>query len=57
METRQRLRNSPRKEVEKLMMDVDHTISGPPYEELPMPDCIRALDEEFAAIFPTKIPG
>ena len=28
--TRQRLRNSPRKEVEKLMWDVDHTICGPP---------------------------
>ena len=22
-----------------------------------MPDCIRALNEEFAAIFPAKIPG
>ena len=55
--TRQRLRNSPRKEVEKLIKDVDHTICGPPCEELPMPDCIRALTEEFAAIFPEKIPG
>ena len=55
--TRQRLRNSPRKEVEKLIRDVDHTICGPPCEELPMPDCIRALNEEFAAIFPEKIPG
>ena len=55
--TRQRLRNSPRKEVEKLINDVDHTICGPPCEELPMPDCIRALNEEFAAIFPAKIPG
>ena len=55
--TRQRLRNSPRNEVEKLIMDVDHTICGPPCEELPMPDCIRALNEEFAAIFPEKIPG
>ena len=41
--TRQRLRNSPRKEVEKLIKDVDHTICGPPCEELPMPECIRAL--------------
>ena len=55
--TRQRLKNSPRKEVEKLIRDVDHTICGPPCEELPMPDCIRALNEEFAAIFPAKIPG
>ena len=55
--TRQRLRNSPRMEVEKLIKDVDHTICGPPCEELPMPDCIRALNEEFAAIFPAKIPG
>ena len=55
--TRQRLRNSPRKEVEKLIMDVDHTICGPPCEELHIPDCIRALNEEFAAIFPEKIPG
>ena len=39
--TRQRPRNSPRKEVEKLIRDVDHTICGPPYEELPMPECIR----------------
>ena len=22
-----------------------------------MPDCIKALNEEFAAIFPVKIPG
>ena len=55
--TRQRLRNSPRKEVEKLIMDVDHAICGPPCEELSMPDCIMALNEEFAAIFPAKIPG
>ena len=55
--TRQRLRNSPRKEVENLIKDVDHTICGPPCEELLMPDCIRALNEEFAAIFPAKIPG
>ena len=55
--TRQRLRNSPRNEVEKLIVDVDHTICGPPCEELPMPDCIRALNEGFAAIFPAKIPG
>ena len=54
--TRQRLRNSPRKEVKKLIMDVDHTICGTPCEELPTPDCIRALNEEFAAIFPAKIP-
>ena len=53
--TRQRLRNSPRKE--KLIKDVDHTICGPPCEELPMPDSIRELNEEFAAIFPEKIPG
>ena len=38
--TGQRLRNSPRNEVEKLIRDVDHTICGPPCEELPMPDCI-----------------
>ena len=43
--------------MEKLIKDVDHTICGPPCEELPMPDCIRALNEEFAAIFPEKIPG
>ena len=55
--TRQRLINSPRKEVEKLIRDVDHTICGPQCEELPMPDCIRALNEEFAAIFPAVIPG
>ena len=55
--TRQRLRNLPRKEVEKLIKDVDHTICGPPCEEFHMPDCIRALNEEFAAIFPEKIPG
>ena len=55
--TRQRLRNSPRKEVEKLIKDVDHTICGPPCEELPMPDCIKALNAEFAAIFPARIPG
>ena len=55
--TMQRLRNSPIKEVEKLIKDVDHTICGPPCEELPMPDCIMALNEEFAAIFPEKIPG
>ena len=55
--TKQRLRNSPRKEVEKLINDVDHIFCGVSCEELPMPDCIRALNEEFAAIFPTKIPG
>ena len=55
--TRQMLRNLPRKEVEKLIKDVDHTICGPLCEELPMPECIKALNEEFAAIFPTKIPG
>ena len=55
--TRQRLRNSPRNEVEKLIRDVDHTICGPPCEELHMPECIRALNEEFAVIFPAKIPG
>ena len=55
--TRQRLRNSSRNEVEKLIKDVDNTICGPPCEELTMPDCIRALNEEFAAIFPAKIPG
>ena len=55
--TRQRLRNSPRKEVEKLIRDVDHTICGPPCEELPMPDCIKALNEEFAAIFPSDDSG
>ena len=54
--TRQRLRNSPRKEVEKLIRDVDHTICGPPCEELPIPECIKALNEEFTAIFPEKIP-
>ena len=43
--------------MEKLIRDVYHTICGPPCEELPMPDCIKALNEEFAAIFPTKIPG
>ena len=41
--TRQRLRNLPRKEVEKLIKDVYHTICGPPCEELHMPECIRAL--------------
>ena len=55
--TRQRLRNSPRREVEKLIMDVDHTICGPPCEELPMLDRIMVLNEEFAAVFPEKIPG
>ena len=55
--TRQRLRNSPRKEVEKLIKDVDHTICCPPCEELPMPDCIRSLNEECAVIFPANIPG
>ena len=30
--TRQRLRNSPMKEVDKLIRDVDHTICGPPCE-------------------------
>ena len=54
--TRQMLRNLPRKEVEKLIKDVDHTICGPPCEELPMPDCIKAFTDELAAIFPTKIP-
>ena len=54
--TRQRLRNSPRKEVEKLIRDMDLTIYGPPCEELHMPECIRALNEEFAAIFLEKIP-
>ena len=54
--TRQRLRNSPRKEVEKLIRDVDNTICGPPCEELPMPDCTKALNEEFTAIFPTTLP-
>ena len=42
--------------MEKLIRDVDHTICGPPCEELPMPDCIMALNEEFAAIFPANIP-
>ena len=55
--TRQRLRNSPRKEVEKLIKDVDHTICGPQCEELPMPDCIMALNDEFAVIFPANISG
>ena len=55
--TKHRLRNSPWKEVEKLIKDVDHTICGPPCEERPIPYCIRALNEEFAAIFPAKIPG
>ena len=55
--TRQRLRNSPLKEVEKLIREVFHTICGPPYEELPMPDCIMALNEEFGAIFPAKNSG
>ena len=41
--------------MEKLIRDVDHTICGPPCEELPMLDCIRALNEEFEAIFPVKI--
>ena len=36
--TRQRLRNSPRNEVEKLIGDIYHTICGPLCEELPMPD-------------------
>ena len=54
---RQRQRNSPRKEVEKLIRDVDHTICGQPCEEVPIPDCIRALNEEFAEIFPEKIQG
>ena len=31
--------------------------NGPAFDEVPMPDCIRALNEEFAAIFPQKIPG
>ena len=43
--TKQRLMNSPRNKVEKLIRDVDHTICGPPCEELPMPDCIKALNE------------
>ena len=43
--------------MEKLIKDMDHTICGPPYEELPMPDFIRALNDEFAAIVPEKIPG
>ena len=55
--TRQMLRNLPRKEVEKLINDVDHTICGLQCEELPIQDCIMALNEEFAAIFPTKIQG
>ena len=55
--TKQRLRNSPRNEVEKLIRDVDHTICWPPCEELHTQDCIKALNEEFAAIFPVKIPG
>ena len=41
-------KNSPRKEVEKLIKDVDHSICGRPCEEVHMPDCIRALNEEFA---------
>ena len=53
----QRIRNSPRKEVEKLIKDVDHTICGPPCDELPMPECIKVLNQEFAAIFPEKITG
>ena len=55
--SKQMLRNSPRKKVGKLIRDIDHTICGPPCEDLPMPDCIRALNEEFAAIFPEKISG
>ena len=42
--------------MEKLIKDVDHNICGPPCEELPMPDCIKALNEEFSVIFPAKIP-
>ena len=42
--TIQRLRNSPRNEVEKLIKDVDHTICGIPCEVLLMPDCIRAVN-------------
>ena len=51
------LRNSPMKEVEKLIKDLDHTSCGPPCEELPMPNCIKALNDEFAEIFPANIPG
>ena len=36
---------------------MEHTICGPPCDELPVPDCIMALNEEFAVIFPAKIPG
>ena len=55
--TRQRLMNSPRKDVEKLIGNVDLTICGLPCEELPMPDCIRALSDEFATKCPENIPG
>ena len=39
-----------------MIRDVDHTICGPPCDELPIPDCIRALNEECAEMFQEKIP-
>ena len=39
------------------MKEMDHTVYGPPCEELPTPDCIKASIEEFAAIYPAKISG
>ena len=55
--TRKRLRNSPRKAVERLLKEVDHTICGPPCREEPVPQEVLALNQEFTDLFPAKVPG
>ena len=55
--TKKRLKVSPRKAVEKLIKTVDHTLCGPPCRELPVPECILALNKEFSRLFPAKVPG
>jgi hypothetical protein len=55
--TKRKLKNSPRKAVEQLFKEVDHTICGAPCAKVPTPVEIEELNKEFVDVFPEKIPG
>ena len=54
--TKKRLRDSPRKRVEKLFKDIDHTVCGPPCQEGSIPPEILDLNKEYQDLFTEKIP-
>ena len=50
-------KDSPRSKVQVDLKNIDHTICGPACQEVPVPETILALNQEYKKLLPEKMPS